>query len=202
MGQFKLFVLIIIILEGCGSESKPKPISEKELQRQSIIAKKEELKSSEKTVADNKDVVSLSIDKNDGVSSKPINKITNTQPGLSGSQNSINISNPIACGEEMPQYPGGTEEMIKFIKNNLHYPEAAIKQKIEGKVYVKFVVDVTGELKDIKVKKGIGGGCDEEAVRVIKIMPKWKPGKQFGKIVAVNLVLPISFNLNSDNIKK
>ena len=97
--------------------------------------------------------------------------------------------------EDMPQYPGGEKAMMNFIANNIKYPRKALEEGVEGRVIVKFVVDKEGNVVDAKVIKGIGHGCDEEALRVINSMPKWKPGKQRGKPVEVYYTLPIVFKL-------
>ena len=97
--------------------------------------------------------------------------------------------------EEYPEFPGGEKALYEYIKNNVNYSELAIKTNIEGTVYVEFVVEKDGSISDVKVLRGIGGGCDEEAVRVVKSMPKWKPGKQRGQPVRVYYTLPIDFKL-------
>ena len=97
--------------------------------------------------------------------------------------------------EEYPEFPGGDKALREFILNNLNYPEIARKSGITGTVYVQFVVEKDGSISDVKVVRGIGGGCDEEAVRVVKSMPKWKPGKQRGQPVRVYFTLPIEFKL-------
>ena len=97
--------------------------------------------------------------------------------------------------EQMPEFPGGTEKLFKYLGKNIEYPPMAKDAGIKGKVYVTFVVDKDGSITDVKVLRGIGGGCDEEAVRVVKSMPKWKPGKQRGKSVRVQYNLPINFIL-------
>lgn len=97
--------------------------------------------------------------------------------------------------EEMPEYPGGMAALTEFVATNLQYPEEAKKAKIEGRVFVHFVVEKDGSIKDVKVLKGLGYGCDEEAIRVATSMPKWKPGKQRGKEVRVAYNLPIRFTL-------
>jgi TonB family protein len=99
--------------------------------------------------------------------------------------------------EKMPMYPGGDDARIAFMIQNLKYPEQAKKNGIQGKVFVTFVVEVDGSITEVKVLRGIGGGCDEEAVRVIKLMPKWSPGMQEGKAVRVQFNLPIKFALNT-----
>ncbi len=97
--------------------------------------------------------------------------------------------------EEMPSFPGGEAELFKYLGKNIKYPEMANSAGISGVVYVTFVVDKDGKIKDVKVLRGIGGGCDEEAVRVVKNMPAWKAGKQRGKAVTVQYNLPIRFTL-------
>jgi protein TonB len=99
--------------------------------------------------------------------------------------------------EEMPSFPGGELELIKFLQKNIKYPAMARENGISGKVYVTFVVDKEGKIKDAKVLRGIGGGCDEEALRVVRSMPDWKIGKQNGRPVAVQYNLPISFTLKN-----
>ena len=84
---------------------------------------------------------------------------------------------------------------IKFISDNIVYPSMAKESNIQGTVYVTFVVEADGSITDVKVLRGLGGGCDEEAVRVVKMMPKWNAGKQSGKSVRVQFNLPIKFTL-------
>lgn len=97
--------------------------------------------------------------------------------------------------EEMPTFPGGEAELFKYLAKNIKYPQMASDAGISGVVYVTFVVGKDGKITDVKVLRGIGGGCDEEAVRVVKSMPAWKPGKQRGKAVTVQYNLPIRFTL-------
>jgi len=98
--------------------------------------------------------------------------------------------------EQMPEYPGGEEARIKFMSENMSYPAEARKNGIQGKVFVTFIVEKNGEVSHVKTLRGIGGGCDEEAVRVISMMPDWKPGKQGGKPVRVQFNLPVQFKLD------
>ena len=100
--------------------------------------------------------------------------------------------------EEMPEFPGGMEAMMKYISENVKYPEEAKDKNISGRVFVSFVIEKDGSVNEVKIMRGIGGGCDEEAVRVISAMPKWKPGKQKGKPVRVSYMLPLNFKLNDD----
>jgi TonB family protein len=95
-----------------------------------------------------------------------------------------------------PDYPGGMEALYKFLQENMVYPKEAKENKIEGKVYVEFIVEKDGSISNITVARGIGGGCDEEAVRVVSMMPNWKPGKENGKEAATKYILPIHFKLD------
>lgn len=97
--------------------------------------------------------------------------------------------------EQQPEFPGGVEAMMKFLSKNMRYPSQARRIGTEGSVFVEFVVDQQGIITDAHVIKGIGAGCDEEAVRVVSKMPPWKAGKQNGKAVRVRFVLPLKFVL-------
>ncbi|MDY0102026.1 MAG: energy transducer TonB [Lentimicrobium sp.] len=97
--------------------------------------------------------------------------------------------------EQSPEFPGGDAARLKFLQENLVYPVKAETAGIQGTVYITFVVENDGNIADARVLRGIGGGCDEEALRVIRLMPKWKPGKQRGKPVRVRMNLPVSFSL-------
>jgi periplasmic protein TonB len=97
--------------------------------------------------------------------------------------------------EVMPEFAGGMKALINFLQKNLHYPSQAQRANIGGKVYVNFVVGSDGTITKIDVLKGVGFGCDEEAERVVKLMPNWNPGKQTGRNVAVRFTLPIAFQL-------
>lgn len=104
--------------------------------------------------------------------------------------------------EKMPVYPDGQAAMIDYLIKNIKYPEEAKKKGIQGKVLVSFVVEKDGSISEVKVVSGIGSGCDEEAVRVVKGMPKWVPGEQKGKPVRVQFKLPIMFALSADKSKE
>lgn len=97
--------------------------------------------------------------------------------------------------EQQPEFPGGINEMYKFIGDNMKYPAAAQRANISGRVFIKFVVEKDGSIGNIEVLKGIGFGCDEEAMRVIKAMPKWNPGRQNGKNVRVYFTMPVQYKL-------
>jgi protein TonB len=95
----------------------------------------------------------------------------------------------------MPAFPGGEEELFKYLSKNIKYPSMARENGISGTVYVTFVVETNGDITDVKKLRGVGGGCDEEAIRVVKAMPGWSAGKQNGKPVRVQYNLPIKFTL-------
>ena len=103
--------------------------------------------------------------------------------------------------EEMPCFPGGEAKLAEYIAKNLNYPQEAIEKGIEGRVFVGFVIDVDGSVTDVEVKRGIGYGCDEEAVRVIKSLPKWKPGKILGELQRVSYMIPVTFKLRNEKKK-
>ena len=102
--------------------------------------------------------------------------------------------------EEAPVFPGGEEARTRFLQENIRYPQLARESNIQGTVYVTFVVERNGAINDVRVLRGIGGGCDEEAVRVIRAMPKWMPGKQRGKPVRVQFNMPVKFILTGNLI--
>lgn len=97
--------------------------------------------------------------------------------------------------ESMPEFPGGMGELMKYLGTSIKYPPLAKESGIQGRVFINFVVEPNGEISNVKILRGIGGGCDEEAVRVVENMPRWKPGKQRGKAVRVSYNLPVKFTL-------
>jgi protein TonB len=97
--------------------------------------------------------------------------------------------------EEYPAPFGGLAAFYQYVNNNIKYHKQALSLSIEGRVFVQFVVGKDGSLTDLTVIRGIGGGCDEEAIRVVKGAPAWKPGKQRGKTVRVKMVLPVTFKI-------
>lgn len=105
---------------------------------------------------------------------------------------------PLSFVEIMPEFQGGDAAMNKWLSNNMRYPPMAAENGIEGTVFVKFVVGVDGSITNVEIAGAnkLGGGCEEEAIRVIKRMPKWKAGRQNGRNVAVWFNLPVRFHLN------
>lgn len=98
--------------------------------------------------------------------------------------------------EEMPEFPGGQAALMTYLQKNISYPADAREKGIQGKVFLSFVVDATGQVKDVKVIRSVDPSLDKEALRVVKAMPLWKPGKQGGKPVSTMFNLPINFKLN------
>lgn len=97
--------------------------------------------------------------------------------------------------EQMPEYPGGQAALFEFISKNVKYPEDAVKKKVEGKVFVTFVVDTDGKITDVSLMRKVFPSLDAEAIRVISAMPNWIPGKQKGQVVRVKYTVPIMFRL-------
>lgn len=97
--------------------------------------------------------------------------------------------------QHQAKFPGGLTGFVEYLSRNLHYPARAVAAHTHGNVFVRFVVEKDGSLSDIKILRGIGHGCDEEAVRVLKASPKWQPGKQNKKSVRTQFTLPINFTL-------
>lgn len=111
-----------------------------------------------------------------------------------------NVNDSVKVSEKMPAFPGGTTGVAEFFSKNINYPQDAIEKGIEGVVFVTFVVEKDGKISDVKISKGLCKSCDEEAMRVVRLMPKWEPGMKNGETVRVNYALPIRFKLpNTDN---
>lgn len=107
----------------------------------------------------------------------------------------IKDANVFVFVESQPEFIGGMTALRDFLSQNLRYPSAAQRSNVQGKVFLSFTIETDGSLSNINVIRGIGFGCDEEALRVMKLMPKWKPGKQSGRAVRVKFNLPIVFSL-------
>ena len=105
------------------------------------------------------------------------------------------VEQPFLSAEVMPEFRGGMNALINYLQKNLRFPEQAQQVGVSGKVYLQFVVATDGSISQLKVIRGIGFGCDEEALRVVSKMPKWLPGKQSGRAVPVRFTLPIAFQV-------
>lgn len=99
--------------------------------------------------------------------------------------------------EQMPQFPGGEDALNQYLNSHIQYPKTAADKGISGTVMLSFIVNKEGNIEKVNMLKGIGSGCDEEAIRVVKMMPKWLPGRQNGQKVNVLFTLPIRFELNN-----
>lgn len=142
----------------------------------------------------------LGTDEHEGETGIPDDKITPPITGGTGPienevETTIETIYDVPNVEQMPEYPGGEDELSRFLSENIKYPEKARIDGTQGRVVVGFVVNKNGEIDELKLKRTIGDGCDEEAMRVIKKMPKWKPAKFNGKPVSVYFDLPIFFSL-------
>lgn len=122
-------------------------------------------------------------------------------PLLSVCKREVDPETPAVVGEvftvvdQQPTFQGGQTELNNYLMKNLRYPAEAQRAKIQGRVVVGFVITDAGRIATIEIKQSVGGGCDEEAIRVVKAMPNWVPGRLKGKPVNVQTSLPISFTL-------
>ena len=112
-----------------------------------------------------------------------------------GSDTSPAVTGPYVVVEKMPEFAGGTEALMRYLRSHLRYPNAALAAQAEGRVFVSFVVQADGTIADITVPKGLGYGLDEEAQRVVRQMPAWTPGQQSHHAVPVRFTLPITFRI-------
>lgn len=156
-----------------------------------------ELKSMDKLLEDPKIAIGF-VDRMDGTNNsdaelaRDLLKMTATGTGGGGGDNGNTIFKHV---EVMPQFPGGTSELYRYISDNLKYPPVDMEMGTQGQVVIQFVVGTAGEIKDAKILRGVSVNCDKEALRVVKNMPKWIPGRQNGNLVQVYFTLPIVYRL-------
>ncbi len=125
-----------------------------------------------------------------------LNTDSAAKPGSSGLGKGIGDDTGLATSIDVyPRYPGGDESRLYYLRKQVRYPEQALKALIQGVVMVVFVVEIDGSVSHIDVAKRIGGGCDEEAIRVTREMPRWEPGKRSGRAVRVMVRMPIVFRI-------
>ena len=103
--------------------------------------------------------------------------------------------------EQQPEFPGGMAELMKYLEKNLRYPQICKEQGVQGRVFLQFVVNTDSTISNIEVVKSVNPHLDKEALRVVSSMPKWVPGRQYGKPVRVRFILPITFRLPKDTVK-
>ena len=107
----------------------------------------------------------------------------------------------VQVAEQQPEFPGGMAELMKYLQKNLRYPQICKEQRVQGRVILQFVVNADSTITDVNVVKPVNPHLDKEAVRVVKAMPKWKPGTQRGEPVRVRFTLPVTFRLPEDTVK-
>jgi protein TonB len=120
--------------------------------------------------------------------------LINMPPGANA-QTSLDTGKVYTSVEQEPSFPGGPKRWSEYIKANLKYPEVAKANDVQGRVFVTFVVERDGSVTNPKILRGIGNGCDEEVVRLLKNCPKWNPGMQNGKALRVQYIVPVEFKL-------
>lgn len=120
------------------------------------------------------------------------------QSGNLPGEKDVNEAEIFAIVEEMPEFPGGSLALLQYLATKIRYPDLARENRVEGLVVVQFIIDEKGKIGNLNVLRGIGGGCDEEAIRVIKAMPDWQPGRQRGMPVKVRYNVPVRFVLKKE----
>jgi protein TonB len=123
------------------------------------------------------------------------NKLAGSGGAKSKAEAEVEDPMPFTIVEDKPLYPGGQDAMLKFLGDNLKYPKIAKEAGILGVVIVQFIIEKDGTVGEVKIVRGLGGGCNEEAIRVVSMMPKWTPGRQRGKAVKVTFHIPLKFSL-------
>ncbi|GAB3240562.1 energy transducer TonB [Hymenobacter seoulensis] len=155
---------------------------DEEVQKQEEIPDQEELKDkvvANETVKGNTDNPADLAGLEPGEGTKAVEEVVETKP--------------YTYVEQMPVFPGGQEALLQYIAKNIKYPAMALRNQVEGRVFIKFVVGPDGAVTNVEVQKGIGAGCDEESMRVIKNLPRFTPGKQNGRAVSVYYTVPVTF---------
>lgn len=184
-----LFLLAMILSSATISKSKVVKVLEKKVEPKHEISSLLNSNSTEKT--DEKAIKRPNRDLKKVITKSVKNKVE--KDTIPSKKENVVFTNV----EVLPTFPGGITAFSKFLQENLKYPAAAKENKIQGRVFVGFIVEKDGSLSDFEVKRGIGSGCDEEAIRVMKLSPKWIPGKQNGRNVRVSYIIPIFFQLDN-----
>ncbi|MEP7264184.1 MAG: TonB family protein [Bacteroidota bacterium] len=122
-------------------------------------------------------------------------KETRITPALTDTSSGDSYNSIVGFADTMPMFPGGQDALIRYLSSHIKYPVEARMKDIKGTVYINFVIDKTGAVSSAEVQRGVGGGCDEEALKVIREMPSWSPGMQNHHPVNVRFVLPVKFSL-------
>lgn len=155
-----------------------------------------EITTDKKVVQNNVNTVVAATYSSNSLTNKILGNGFNPLSGLPGKITSTANSSTIQIEENMPVFNNGEGELMAYLQSNISYPDRAKSAQVTGRVVVAFDVDVNGNVANIEVEQGIGFGCDEEAVRVVESMPRWKPAIQNGAPKAIRMRLPIAFQLN------
>ena len=181
-----------LIVQDDQKPDEPEPPKPEEAPSQTEIQLPEEFKVvSNDTKVEKLSIISADEDKVLPPANIPLGPVNN--PGGTGSEELSD--EPFEVVEEQPEFIGGQDAFRKFLQNNLRYPERAADEGIQGRVMVRFIVERDGSVSAVEVAKGVDPDLDKEAVRVVKALPKWKPGRQQGKAVRTRYMLPIVFTL-------
>lgn len=135
------------------------------------------------------------VDKDPGKTTQEGDTVNGVDPGLDNGVIDNADPEPVMIVEIMPEFPGGEGELLNFLHKQIHYPPIAKEEGIQGTVFIQFIISKDGQVSNVKVLRGPGAGLDEEAVRVVKLLPQWKPGRQGGRNVPVIYNLPVKFVL-------
>ena len=155
-----------------------------------------EITTDKKVVQNKVNTIAAATYSSNSLTNKILGNGFNPLSGLPGKITSTANSSTIQIEENMPVFNNGEGELMAYLQNNISYPDRAKSAQVTGRVVVAFDVDVNGNVANIEVEQGIGFGCDEEAVRVVESMPRWKPAIQNGAPKAIRMRLPIAFQLN------
>ena len=154
------------------------------------------------------------VDNNEEIEEEKIESSEDTHEAISGPASDVPYQGPVVVGppqagndesdegeiltvaENMPEFPGGMEALMKYLSKNIKYPSSALDNNIQGRSVLTFVVNKDGSIVDIEVVKSLDAACDKEAIRVVKTMPKWQPGKMNGRPVRVKFTLPVTFRIS------
>ena len=197
-----IFISTLVLLISCSCGGKSEPYSDPSRKLNKVVRKQDSLKEEKKIDSIIKDpfippvipVVSIISDP------EPFYPIVGCgyYPPDCPTYDTVKTASDFVLqfAEIMPGFPGGSQSMLDFIKNNLNYPDFAKENNIEGKVYLKFVVRSTGEIDNIQIARGVHKVLDTAAIELVKNMPRWNPGVQNGKTVPVYFILPVVFRLD------
>ena len=155
-----------------------------------------EITTDKKVVQNKVNTIAAATYSSNSLTNKILGNGFNPLSGLPGKITSTANSSTIQIEENMPVFNNGEGELMSYLQNNISYPDRAKSAQVTGRVVVAFDVDVNGNVANIEVEQGIGFGCDEEAVRVVESMPRWKPAIQNGAPKAIRMRLPLAFQLN------